>query len=110
LIQQNLRPHDIFGRFGGDEFAIILPNTTLDQGLTLAERLRKLVETLTFEFDEHEIQITASFGVTNYIPETSTFEKLVPYADKALYLSKQQGWNQITHFSPPGELGTRLES
>jgi len=99
LISNNLRPFDIFGRIGGEEFVIVLPNTSLDQAQILAERLRKHVDDFTYSFNGKDIQITASFGVANYIAETDTLEKLIPFADKALYRSKQLGRNTVTHYS-----------
>lgn len=100
LLKQDLRPYDILGRVGGEEFLIIMPNTTLDEAIFLAERLRKCIETHIFELKENTIQITASFGVANYVPEADTFEKLMLLADKAMYQSKRGGRNQVTHVSP----------
>lgn len=99
-IQENLRPFDIFGRIGGEEFVIIMPNTTLDEAAILAERLRKVVEAFVFDVKNKKIKITASFGVVNYVSEADTLDRLMTYADKALYHSKQRGRNQVTHFSP----------
>jgi len=100
LVSQNLRVHDIFGRMGGEEFIMVLPSTTLDQALILAERLRMCVEEFVFEFEGHKIQITASFGVTHYVSETRSLQKMIQFADKALYLSKQQGRNKVTSYNP----------
>ena len=102
LISQNLRPYDVFGRLGGEEFIIILPNTTLEQAQSLAERLRILVETLEIKLDGNEIRITASFGVAKHISETDTLQKLIPFADKAMYQSKERGRNLVTVYSQTG--------
>lgn len=100
LIQSGLRPYDIFGRIGGEEFLILLPNTKLDLALTLANRIRQKIENHVFNIDAIKIQITASFGVSNYLPETVTLDKLIPYADKALFQSKKQGRNHVSTFIP----------
>ncbi len=99
VVSQSLRPYDIFGRIGGEEFILILPSTNLEKAQILAERLRKLVENFVFGLDGKQIRITASFGVAKYIPETDTLQKLIPYADKAMYQSKQRGRNKVTTFS-----------
>lgn len=96
IIGQRLRSHDIFGRIGGEEFIIILPQTTIDQALLITERFRELVESHIFELEEHKIQITASFGVASCNPEINTLQDLMPYADKALYKSKQRGRNKVS--------------
>lgn len=99
LIGNNLRPYDIFGRLGGEEFIIVLPNTTVDQAQVLAERLRKKVEEFPFQVNKKEIGITASFGIAKQRPEMDTLEKTIPFADKALYQSKRQGRNKVTVYS-----------
>lgn len=104
LISSNLRPHDIFGRIGGEEFLIILSNTDVEQALALAERLRDLVEMHIFKVNGHHIHITASSGVANYTSRADTFEKLIPFVDRALYLSKQNGRNRVTYLSPDDEM------
>jgi len=91
-----LRAHDIFGRIGGEEFILILPQTTCNQAIEIAERLRKLVESHTFKFENHKIQITASFGVAICGPDINSLKELMPFADKALYQSKQQGRNKVS--------------
>lgn len=99
LIGNNLRPYDILGRLGGEEFIIVLPNTTVEQAQLLAERLRKKVEEFSFQVNKKEIGITASFGIAKQLPEMDTLEKTIPFADKALYRSKQQGRNKVTVYS-----------
>jgi diguanylate cyclase (GGDEF)-like protein len=103
LVSEHLRPYDIFGRIGGEEFVIILPNTGLEKALSLAERLRSEVETFVFKENKKEIQITVSFGVAEYSAETDDLEKLIPYADKALYWAKKMGRNTVAQYSPLNE-------
>ena len=100
LVSEHLRPYDIFGRIGGEEFIIILPNTTLQEGMMLAERLRSQVESFVFQENKNKIHITASFGVAEYLPEADTVEKLISLADKAMYWAKQMGRNRVAQYAP----------
>lgn len=90
------RPSDVLCRYGGEEFVVILPNTTLDAAKTLMEQLRiKLGET-TIEFESKEIKITTSVGVTARVVSTDTdHELMVSYADKQLYNAKDSGRNKV---------------
>jgi len=96
IISHRLRSHDIFGRIGGEEFIIILPQTSGDQALLITERLRTLVEAYKFNLEKHRIQMTASFGIAICNSETNSLQDLIPFADKALYKSKQQGRNKVS--------------
>lgn len=96
LIQSSLNPHDYFGRIGGEEFAVLLPHTSLETAVKIAERLRKSIEKYTFQIDGHIFQITASFGVTQ-IHEDDTIETLLKRADKMLYISKAKGRNRVAY-------------
>lgn len=89
LIEQQLRKIDVFGRWGGEEFMIILPSTNDIQSYQLAERLRSTIEEHTFPGLG---PITASFGLTSYIPQ-DTPTTLIKRADTALYQAKQNGRN-----------------
>jgi diguanylate cyclase len=89
-----LREPDTFARFGGDEFALILPNTSLHGAVTVAERLRVIVCSSTFLYETHELQISLSMGVAAARAGDS-LETLLERADRALYLAKEQGRNQV---------------
>jgi diguanylate cyclase (GGDEF)-like protein len=89
-----LREPDIFTRFGGDEFAVILPNTSLHGAVTVAERLRMVVCSSTFLYETHELQISLSMGVATARAGDS-LETLLERADRALYLAKEKGRNQV---------------
>lgn len=99
LTKQILRPYDIFGRIGGDEFIIILPNTDLGQSLMVTERIRIHLENFVMEVGGNKIHLTASYGLAGSDPGVNSFEELTASADKALYYSKSQGCNKVTHFS-----------
>jgi len=92
LINKHIRKSDIFGRWGGEEFLIILPETSLDKAVMLAEKLRKIVQDHKFSEVEH---ITISIGVTNY-KKNDTLNSLMMRVDELLYKSKKNGRNQVT--------------
>lgn len=92
-IKQSIRTVDIAGRYGGEEFIVLLPNIDTEGAVVVAERLRSAIQQLKFEVAEMEI--TASLGVASYIDNDDT-EFLVNRADLALYKSKRGGRNQVT--------------
>jgi diguanylate cyclase (GGDEF)-like protein len=90
------RPRDLVARYGGEEFVCVLPETTMDAAVLLAEKMRERVETLCIPHAEssNAEAITVSIGVASLIPEPSqTKEDLVQMADKALYKAKNSGRN-----------------
>ena len=99
LIQENLRPDDILGRMGGDEFILILPKTSAEEAFKIAERLRKEAKKHTFIIGQNKITITSSFGVTTTNNSEISVDDLIPKADQALYQSKQTGRNRVTFLS-----------
>jgi diguanylate cyclase (GGDEF)-like protein len=96
-IQKALRTNDIFSRYGGEEFIVILPDTTWDQSLVVAEKLRHHIEHTPYQLQEEKVLInmTISIGVCQY-QEEDTLEKLIDRADTALYDAKQKGRNQVS--------------
>lgn len=90
---------DRVGRYGGEEFMLLLPGTVLDAAVTFAERVRKEVETRTFTFDGGTLKRTASFGVSGWPhPKITDCEALVRAADNALYVAKETGRNRVIRF------------
>ena len=98
IIKRNVRNSDAYVRFGGEEFAIILPNTHLDEGQILAERIRKAVEQADFTYHNENIHISISMGVSLYDGEN--VEDFIEKTDKALYSAKENGRNQVVVFVP----------
>jgi diguanylate cyclase (GGDEF)-like protein len=91
LVSSKLRKADLFVRWGGEEFLILLPNTTKDHAAVAAEKIRKHIEQMVFE----ELgSVTCSFGVTSMIQE-ETVSDLIAHADEALYEAKGAGRNCI---------------
>ncbi len=94
LISKSIRNIDIACRYGGEEFALLLPSTNLTEASVIAERLRQSVEQLKIEFKNSIIQITVSIGVADYQGESAVrfFER----ADQAAYQSKVEGRNKVS--------------
>jgi diguanylate cyclase (GGDEF)-like protein len=90
-----LRSYDHLGRFGGEEFLAVLPGASLAQAAEIAERARIAISDDPFAGKHGEIHITASFGVSSTEDPTITNDELLATADKALYLAKQRGRNQV---------------
>lgn len=89
LLQDNLRKVDVTIRYGGDEFVIILPQTTKEGGFMVAERLRKIIEKNLFLKNEKKpLKITASFGVASFPDNANNKEALLRLADKAMFRGK----------------------
>jgi len=95
VIRQSIRDTDIPGRYGGEEFVIILINTCLDDAYILAERLRKKIETLTVRYESLEIQFTVSLGIAEAGTQNNHM-KWLECADNGLYTSKETGRNRTT--------------
>lgn len=103
LLQKSVRKLDIPCRYGGEEFAVILPDTTLAACLPVAERIRQGIEKSPVDVAGHPMKITASLGITTYWGQQQTsVEELVSQADKYLYQAKQAGRNQVCHPDLPG--------
>ncbi len=97
LLRERVRATDIACRYGGEEFAVILPGTSRSDGLTLANELRLIVETHPFEHEEMQPggRLTISIGVAVYPEDASDEVALLRAADQALYRAKQNGRNQV---------------
>ncbi|HSO28254.1 MAG TPA: sensor domain-containing diguanylate cyclase [Anaerolineales bacterium] len=90
-----LRKVDIFGRYGGDEFTALLPETDLFTAAGVAERLRKLIQDNRFRVDDKLMRITVSIGVTRITHESKELGTFIKRADAALYKAKEAGRNRV---------------
>jgi len=92
VLRRNLRQIDVASRWGGDEFALLLPNTALDHALSVAEKLRTAV---TSDLSSLKLDISASFGVVELIKNESQVD-FMRRADNALYASKNDGRDKVS--------------
>lgn len=99
ILKREAREIDSVGRYGGEEFLVLLAGTVLDAAVTFAERVRKQVEAHTFVFDGGSLRRTASFGVSGWPhPRIGDCDQLVRAADDALYVAKETGRNRVIRF------------
>ena len=99
LLKKEAREIDRVGRYGGEEFMLVLPGAQLDSAVTFAERVRKAVEAHTFSFDGGTLRRTMSLGVASWPhAKLSDCDGLVRAADDALYVAKETGRNRVVRF------------
>ncbi len=102
-----VRVVDIIGRIGGEEFAVLLPETSIEGALAVAERLRADVASRTVSLAEGQIlNVTISIGVAEIMQEDQSLGQLLGRADTALYEAKQLGRNRVCVFTPPRKSNT----
>jgi diguanylate cyclase (GGDEF)-like protein len=96
-IRESIREYDIAARFGGEEFVIVLPETSLPEAYAVATRLRRAVEHARFEVESSDepIQATLSLGISCYPSDASSANSLIHEADVAVYQAKLQGRNCV---------------
>ncbi|MEN8303416.1 MAG: diguanylate cyclase [Campylobacterota bacterium] len=91
-IKHNIRESDIFVRYGGEEFIILLPNTDREHALLITEKLREIIESCDVIA---EVRFTVSIGVSTFFSSADNIENLIKRADKALYEAKNSGRNRV---------------
>jgi diguanylate cyclase (GGDEF)-like protein len=101
MLRANARQIDIVGRYGGEEFVILLPGTWTDDALTFAERLREAIAVTTLRPQpDVEVRLSVSVGVAGLPEHASDRESLLKRADDAVYVAKRSGRNQVHLFNP----------
>ncbi len=90
-----LRDIDLFGRIGGEEFAVVMPEAAIEGAHKTADRLRKSLSELEIKFDNKTISFTVSIGVTTRRPEDETLEEVLKRSDAYLYAAKEGGRNRV---------------
>ena len=93
-LSRRLRKTDYIGRFGGEEFVVLMPGTTLEQGAIALEELRAGIEVSPFHFKNEPVRVTISIGYTQFC-KGDTLDTVFERADKAMYSAKDQGRNQV---------------
>jgi len=96
IANEYVRNHDILGRIGGEEFLVILPNTSSKQAYEIAERIRKAIEVKDIMLGDAVVNISASFGISNLEENQQNFNQIFHEADVALYKAKNSGRNCIS--------------
>ena len=96
LVKGRLRPDDVLGRYGGEEFAVVLPETDLNGGVAIAEELRTLVQDHSFVFEQERISVTVSLGVAT-LREDNDVTSFIKSADERLYAAKRDGRNRVCY-------------
>jgi diguanylate cyclase (GGDEF)-like protein len=104
VLSRTLRPYDYVGRYGGEEFLLILPNCGMESALLRAEQLRVAVQSARVLDGETTLQVTASFGVASLLPSHDEAETVIRAVDAALYRAKSSGRNCVI----PADLDTSL--
>jgi diguanylate cyclase len=93
-LQRNLRSTDFIARFGGEEFVVLMPETSTSEAKIIAEKMRIKIEESPFNFKKEPVQITVSFGISEFA-EGETAAEVFSRADKALYEAKDKGRNKV---------------
>ncbi|GEM_PF-340955 len=100
-VQETIRNTDIFSRYGGEEFSVIMPLTDIEEGIVVMERLRVVIAGSVFPLTSKDIQLTASIGVSSLFDNpVHSAKELIQAADSALYLAKKTGKNRACIYTP----------
>ena len=91
-----IRKSDVFGRYGGEEFLLVLPDTKITGALKLARRIKETIQNNVFEFNKQKIKFTVSIGITS-VGLSDSYESLISRVDDALYEAKNKGRNRIEY-------------
>lgn len=96
ILQNNMQKTYLLGRYGGEEFIILLPETKIEEAVEVAEQLRIKIEQSEVSFHDQTIKVTASFGVSGVdLVQEEDLNTFLKYADKALYTAKESGRNRV---------------
>jgi len=98
IIKENVREIDIVGRFGGEEFCVVLPDTEMEGSRVVAERIRKSAEKRLIKAYDNTVRVTLSIGIAAYPSDGKLLEELMDKSDWALYRAKSQGRNCVVAF------------
>jgi diguanylate cyclase (GGDEF)-like protein/PAS domain S-box-containing protein len=97
LVQANLRSIDHFARWGGEEFIVMLTETSLDNALVWAKRIREMTECNMIKYNAHNISITCSFGVSEKSAEHFLMDEMIKAVDEKMYEAKKSGRNSVKY-------------
>ena len=97
ILSEEIRKQDIVGRWGGEEFILLVPSSNKDQAHNIAERARTRLDKESFGDPDQSIHVTASFGISHGASDVPLSD-LIAVADAALYEAKKRGRNQVSYF------------
>jgi diguanylate cyclase (GGDEF)-like protein len=100
-LRESVRPYDVIGRYGGEEFVVLLPDTNLEQCLVVAERIRVSISHEPFEHEGDPIPVTVSLGVSCTSENDQGVNDLLKRADEGLYKAKAAGRNRVAWVYQP---------
>jgi len=111
-LRTSLHTREVFGRYGGEEFLVLFPDTSLDQARQSAERLRVSLREQRLRVDDQDVTVTISLGIASYESGDVLFDQIARRADIALYVAKTQGRDRCEIFNPArhGTLATSASS
>jgi len=98
VLQSSIREVDILARIGGEEFALVLPETGIDKAYKLAERIRQKIADEKITHEGKTFHVTASLGIASCTVTSQSLENMLTKADDALYIAKKKGRNQVETF------------
>jgi diguanylate cyclase (GGDEF)-like protein len=101
--QQSVRSADLSSRYGGEEFCFLFSETSLKEALILANRLRASIAALEFQANGRRFSVTASFGISERLPDNDSLEGLLKRSDEALYQAKRAGRNCVAIWAPQAD-------
>jgi len=98
IVNSFMRKSDLFGRIGGEEFSVVLQNTSIENSFIVAEKIRKKVQNFAIQNDDKKVHFTVSIGIVSLSTE-DTIDELLEKADEALYKAKENGRNRIVKYN-----------
>ncbi len=103
ILQSNTREGDLVGRYGGEEFCVVLPGQTIEIATTVAERIRLRMKDESTKLFEGGLRVTASIGVASIFDKPANPDELTNLADEALYVAKESGRNRVVRWKPESD-------
>lgn len=97
-VKNNIRALDTIGRYGGEEFIVLFPSTSLENAYNVANKIRNKISELELESDQGIVNVTASFGLA-HISQSTDEKDLIDKADIALYVAKRTGKNKVVVYT-----------
>jgi diguanylate cyclase (GGDEF)-like protein len=101
-LRNSVRPYDVVGRYGGEEFMVLLPDTPFDQNVIVAKRICDQIRSTAFELENETITVTVSLGVACFTVADRTLSDLIKRADEGLYKAKAEGRDRVAWVYQPG--------